>query len=60
MIIREATLGSIWDTQHSLPLQPMDVKLCTHTGAEIPVVAGLEVQVQYEGQKKASLMGGTG
>ena len=34
-IISEAMLGSIWGTQPSPPLQPMDVKLCTYMGAEL-------------------------
>ena len=51
-VISEATLGSIWGTQPSPPLQPTAVKLCTYTGAEIPVVGRMEVKVQYQGQEE--------
>ena len=51
-VISEATLDSIWGTQPSPPLQAMDVKLCTYTGAEIPVAGGLEDKVWYQGQEE--------
>lgn len=49
-VIREATYNLVCSVSTPSRLRPCDVKLCTYTGEQIPVVGGLSAKVQCQEQ----------
>ena len=51
-VISKATLDKLQETTPTLQVQPTNVKLCTYTGEEIPLVGRVTVKVQHREQEE--------